>query len=119
MGRRPALPGPSAALGRRRPGRLRRAPTVTCTPPAAGPRSPSPALPADHGSDPLLQPVAALTAQIAAVQQPGDIAGLARQLASIPLPVRVIEEREQALPAAGASGEDEQRTGASGWDLPA
>ena len=51
-------------------------------------------MPADHGSDPLLQPVAALNAQIAAVQQPGDIAGLARQLALVPLPLRVIEERD-------------------------
>ena len=67
------------------------------------------ALPADHGSDPLLQPVGALSARIAAVQQPGDTAGLARELASIPLPVRLIEERSRRYHPPTLSGEDEQR----------
>jgi hypothetical protein len=66
-------------------------------------------MPADHGSDPLLQPVAALSARIAAVQQPGDIAGLASELASIPLPARIIEERSKRYHPSAPSGEDEQR----------
>ena len=66
-------------------------------------------MPADHTSDPLLQSVGALTARIAAVQQPGDIVGLARELASIPLPVRIIEERSRRYHPPVFSGEDEQR----------
>lgn len=65
---------------------------------------------ADLSSDPLLQLVVTLTAQIAAVQQPGDIAGAARQLASAPLPVRVIEERDRRFRPPASSGEDAQRT---------
>jgi hypothetical protein len=64
---------------------------------------------ADQGSDPLLQPVATLTAQIAAAQQPGAIAGLASQLASVPLPVRVIEERDRRYRRPAPGGEDAQR----------
>ncbi len=50
----------------------------------------------------------ALSARIAAVKQPGDIAGLARELASIPLPVR-LEERSRHYRPPVHSGEDEQR----------
>ena len=67
-------------------------------------------LPADSGDDPLLQPAAVLTAQIAAVQEPGDIAGLARQLASVPLPLRVIKEaRDWSFRPPAPAGEDGQR----------
>lgn len=66
-------------------------------------------MPADHADDPLLQPVGALSARIAEVQQPGDTAGLARELASIPLPVRIIEERSRHYRPPAASGEAEQR----------
>lgn len=44
-------------------------------------------------NDPLLQPTAVLIAKVTTVHEPGDIAALARQLASLPLPLRVIEER--------------------------
>jgi hypothetical protein len=64
---------------------------------------------ADQGSDPLLQPVVTLTAQIAAVEQARDIAGLARQLSSVPLPVRVIEERDRRYRPPAPAGEDAQR----------
>jgi len=68
-------------------------------------------LPADSGDDLLLQPTAVLTAQIPAVQEPGDIAGLARRLASVPLPLRVIEEeRDWSFRPPGPADEDGQRT---------
>ena len=66
-------------------------------------------MPADHASDPLLQPVGALSARIEAVQQPGETAELALQLASIPLPVRIIEERRTRYEPRTPSGEGEQR----------
>lgn len=66
-------------------------------------------MPADYASDSLLQPVGELSARIAAVQQPGDIAVLARELALIPLPVRIIEERSTRYRPPAAVGEDEQR----------
>ena len=68
-------------------------------------------LPADSGDDPLLQPSAVLTAQIAAVREPGDIAGLARQLASVPLPLRVIKEaRDWSFRPSVPADEAGQRT---------
>ena len=63
---------------------------------------------AGQGGDQLLQPVVTLTAQIAAVEQPRDIAGLARQLSSVPLPVRVIEERDRRYRPPAPAGEDAQ-----------
>ena len=66
-------------------------------------------LPAGSGDDLLLQQVAGLTAQIAAVQEPGGIAELTRQLALIPLPLRVIkEERDWSFRPPAADGEDSQ-----------
>jgi hypothetical protein len=65
---------------------------------------------ADSGNDPLLQPAAALIAQIAAGPEPGDIAGLARQLASVPLPLRFIEERYGGLRPPVPADEGGQRT---------
>jgi hypothetical protein len=70
-------------------------------------------MPDDQSDDPLLQPVAAVSAQIAAIQQPGEIAGLARQLASIQLPVRVIEERGSSYRPPVLAEEDEQRAAAA------
>jgi len=64
---------------------------------------------ADQASDPLLQPVVTVTGQIAAIQQPGDIAGIARQLASTPLPVRIIEERYSPYHPAAPGSEDAER----------
>jgi hypothetical protein len=49
-------------------------------------------LPTGSGDDPLLHQAAGLTSQIAALQEPGGIAELARQLALVPLPLRVINE---------------------------
>jgi hypothetical protein len=66
-------------------------------------------MPVDHASDPLLHSVGALNYQIALIQQPGDVAGLARGLAAIPLPVRVIEERSRHYRSPVPSGEDEQK----------
>lgn len=66
-------------------------------------------LPGDHASDPLLQQAGALSAQIAALQQPGDAAVIARELASIPLPVRIIEERGRHSRPPLPSGGDEQK----------
>ncbi len=66
-------------------------------------------MPSDHGSDPLLQPVVTLNAHITAVQQPGEIAGLARQLASVLLPLRVIEVRDRRYRPSAPGGEDAQR----------
>jgi hypothetical protein len=64
--------------------------------------------PAGAGNDPLLGPLAALNAQIAALQQPGDIAAVARQLGSVPLPVRIIESRDRAFLPRPAAGEPEK-----------
>jgi hypothetical protein len=64
---------------------------------------------ADQASDPLLQPVVMVTAEIAAIQQPSDIAGIARQLASASLPIRIIEERDSRYRPADPGGEDAER----------
>jgi hypothetical protein len=65
-------------------------------------------LPTGSGDDPLLQQAAGLTAQIAAVQEPGGIAELARQLALVPLPLRVIKEARGWSYPPPMAGEDSQ-----------
>jgi len=59
--------------------------------------------------DPLLQPAATLNAHIAAVRRPADIAAIARQLRSVPLPLRVIEASDRWFPLPAAADADEQR----------
>jgi len=63
----------------------------------------------DMDGDPLLQPLAKLNAQIAAVQRPGDIAAIARHVERVPLPLRVIEESGRRFPLPAAADADEQR----------
>jgi hypothetical protein len=68
-------------------------------------------LPAGTANDPLLEQAAGLTAQLAAVQEPSVIAELSRQLALIPLPLRVIkEERGWSYRPPAADGDDTQPT---------
>jgi hypothetical protein len=68
-------------------------------------------LPAGAAGDPLVQRASLLAAQIVSVQDPGEIAGLAGQLMSVPLPLRVIDEgRRWAFRPPAPAEEDGQRT---------
>ena len=50
---------------------------------------------ADSASDPLMKSAVALLAEVVAVQEPGDVAGLTGRLASVQLPLRVIKEEDE------------------------